>query len=283
MHLKEQFAENTARRLVGRAKQFFKRAVQLRIITSNPFDHLKSSVIAVKERQFFISRENVQKVLDACPNSQWRLLFALSRFGGLRCPSEHLLLKWSDVDWSAGKIRITSPKTEHHIGKGERWIPLFPELRSHLETAFEEADEGAEFVIHRYRNSNANLRTQLLRIIQRAGISPWPKLFQNLRSTRETELAEQYPLHVVTAWLGNSQPIALKHYLQVTDAHFQRAAGQSAEAAQNPAQYLPASGRMTLQPQQKNPQFSEENEGMRDCTTYKVPKRGVEPPRVLPH
>ena len=62
-----------------------------------------------------------------------------------------------------------------------------------------------------------NLRTQLKRIIRRAGFTPWPKLFQNLRSTRETELTEQYPLHVVCAWIGNSQPVAAKHYLQVTD------------------------------------------------------------------
>ncbi len=42
-------------------------------------------------------------------------------------------------------------------------------------------------------------------------------------------MTETFPLHVVTAWLGNSQLIAAKHYLQVTDSHFQ-------EAAQNPTQ-----------------------------------------------
>ena len=72
-----------------------------------------------------------------------------------------------------------------------------------------------------------NLRTQLLRIIAKAGLTPWPKLFQNLRSTRETELAENNPLHVVVAWLGNSQLIAAKHYLQVTDEHFTQATTQN--------------------------------------------------------
>ena len=47
---------------------------------------------------------------------------------------------------------------------------------------------------------------------------------QNLRLTRETELAEVYPLHAVTAWLGNSQLVAAKHYLQLRDELFQRAA-----------------------------------------------------------
>ena len=51
----------------------------------------------------------------------------------------------------------------------------------------------------------------------------WPKLCQNLRSTRETELAEQYPIHVVCEWIGASQPVAMKHYLQVTEEHFEQA------------------------------------------------------------
>jgi hypothetical protein len=66
--------------------------------------------------------------------------------------------------------------------------------------------------------------------------SPWPKLFQNLRSTRETELAEDDPIHVVCAWVGNTQAVATKHYLQVTDEHFDRAA-QADERAQKRAQH----------------------------------------------
>jgi hypothetical protein len=94
-------------------------------------------------------------------------------------------------------------------------VPMFPELLPYLREVFEEAEEGTEFVITRYRRPAVNLRTQLLRIIERAGLKAWPKLWQNLRSTRETELAESYPLHVVCAWIGNSEPVAAKHYLQV--------------------------------------------------------------------
>ena len=52
---------------------------------------------------------------------------------------------------------------------------------------------------------------------------PWSKLWQNLRSTRETELADQFPAHVAAAWIGNSVAVAVKHYLQVTDEHFEKA------------------------------------------------------------
>ncbi|MBI1311903.1 tyrosine-type recombinase/integrase [bacterium] len=142
--------------------------------------------------------------LEYCPDHEWRLLFALSRFGGLRCPSEHVGLRWGDIQWSENRMVVTSPKTEHYAGGESRVVPLFPELRPHLEEAFERATPGAEFVLTKCRDIDKNLRTHLLRIIRKVGLSPWPKLFQNLRSTRETELAEDFPLHVVCAWIGNS-------------------------------------------------------------------------------
>ena len=102
-------------------------------------------------------------------------------------------------------------------------MPIVPELRRYLEEGMELASDGTEFVITRYRQSNANLRTALLRYILRAGLKPRPKLFNNLRSSCQTELEERFPSHVVCAWLGNSERIAREHYLQVTDAHFERA------------------------------------------------------------
>jgi hypothetical protein len=74
----------------------------------------------------------------------------------------------------------------------------------------------------------------------KAGLKPWPKLFQNLRATRETELAEQFPVHVVCEWIGNSPRVAAKHYLQVTEHHYAKAAQK---AVQNPVQHLSARGR----------------------------------------
>jgi len=230
------YADNTVRRLSGRAKQFFKAALRRKLVAENPFADLVSAVRGNPSRFYFVSRQVAAKVIDACPDAEWRLLFALSRFGGLRCPSEHLSLRWGDIDWANNRIRVPSPKTEHIEGKESRMIPMFPELKPYLEEAFELAEPGTEFVINRYRSCNANLRTQLMRIIKRAGIEPWGKPWQNLRSTRETELMEQFPAHVVCGWIGNSEAVARKHYLQVTDEHFERAIRGEDEAAQNAAQ-----------------------------------------------
>lgn len=227
-------AENTARRSVGFAKQWFRAAIRAGLIEANPFADLAAVVMANPKRMAFVGRETAQRVLDACPDAEWRLLFALARYGGLRIPSEAQALRWGDIDLAGGRFVVRSSKTEKHEAGGIRVVPIFPELRPYLEDARELAPEGAEFVIERYRDETQNLRTQLQRIIARAGVVPWPKLWQNLRSTRETELAEKFPIQAVTAWIGNSEAVARKHYLQVTDEHFARAAGMpAADAAES--------------------------------------------------
>ena len=226
-------AENTARRSVGFAKQWLRAALRARIVQANPFAELAATAQANPSRMAYIDRATAARVLDACPDAEWRLLFALARFGGLRVPSEALGLRWSDIDWAGGRFTVRSPKTEHHEGKASRVVPLFPELLPHLREAYELAPPGSAYCLRMHlgerssvpNGSATNLRTQLGRIIARAQVKPWPKLWQNLRSTRETELADEFPAHVVVAWLGNSEAVARKHYLQVTDEHFAAAAG----------------------------------------------------------
>jgi integrase len=216
-------ATATISKRVKTARQIFRKAIRWKMIAENPLEGVPAGSQANDARQYYLPREHAARIADACPDSQWRVIFALSRYGGLRCPSETLALKWADVDWDKGRVHVTSPKTEHQ-GKGSRWLPLFPELRKPLLEAFDAADEGTEYVITRYRDASVNMRTQFERIIKRAGLTPWPRLFHNLRATRQTELSEVYPAHVVCDWLGNSERIARDHYLQTLDSHFTQAA-----------------------------------------------------------
>jgi hypothetical protein len=99
---------------------------------------------------------------------------------------------------------------------------LFPELKPLLEQAYDAAPEGSVNVI-KHCQGTKNYRKGLKEIILKAGLLPWPKLFNNLRSTRETELAKTYSLQAATAWIGNTPKIALGHYLQVTEQEWQNA------------------------------------------------------------
>jgi hypothetical protein len=117
--------------------------------------------------------------------------------------------------------------------------------------AFELAADGAEYVVSgAYRAAslqpggwkNCNLRTQLLKLIRRAGLSPWPRLFHNLRASRETDLTQRFPIHVVCAWIGNTPRVALGHYLQTLDADFNRAVQGGAECGAPTARNAAQSG-----------------------------------------
>lgn len=219
-------SENTLRRHIGIARQFFNAAVDAEIITKNPFRGQSVTVRANESRFFYVSKDTAQKVLGACPDAEWRLIFGLARYGGLRCPSEVLGLKWQDVDREHQRFTVRSSKTEHHANGGIRVVPIFPELEPLFQDAWDAAKEGAVYCIEGYRDTETNLRTQLARWIKRAGLDPWPKLFQNCRSTRETELFKSTGgnIKAVCTWLGNSPAVAMAHYAQVTEADMKEAA-----------------------------------------------------------
>ena len=165
------------------------------------------SVRANESRFFYVTPEMAHKVLDACSDAQWRL----ARFGGLRCPSEVTRLKWEDVDFANSRFIVHASKTEHHADGGVRTVPMFPELKLVFQTAFDEAPAGAVYCLSRYKGKWSNLGVLMARIVKRAGLKPWPKLFQNLRSTRETELFKMTGGNVkaVCSWIGHSPQVAM--------------------------------------------------------------------------
>lgn len=85
------------------------------------------------------------------------------------------------------------------LREGKPGVPIFPELLHWLREDWEYAPAGAVYVVdEKIRKSatgpngwrNCNLRQQFERIVERAGLKRWPRLFHNLRSSRQTELAE---------------------------------------------------------------------------------------------
>ncbi len=97
-----------------------------------------------------------------------------------------------------------------------------PELRPYLEEAWDHS-EGQVYVVEGYRSSAANLRTRFTAIIKRAGLAPWPKLFQNLRASRETELMMTFPAKDVASWIGNSVAVAMESYAMALEQSFANA------------------------------------------------------------
>jgi hypothetical protein len=43
---------------------------------------------------------------------------------------------------------------------------------------------------------HANLRSEMTRLLGRAGVSGWPRLFHSMRASRQTELQREFAIHV---------------------------------------------------------------------------------------
>ncbi len=229
-------APTTVARRLKNCRLVFAAAVARGLVDANPFAGVKGPAATPNpDRQVYVSRPDIRRVLAAC-SPEWQVIVALARFAGLRAPSEVFSLRWADIDLPAGRMVVRSPKTERHAGGASREVPIFPDLRPYLEDAFERVESGAEFVVGgvgergraRMRASpngwNAvNLCVPLGKMIERAGLSVWPKTVHNLRASCETDLAAAHPLHVVCKWIGNTPKVALGHYLQTLDADFAKA------------------------------------------------------------
>lgn len=83
---------------------------------------------------------------------------------------------------------------------------------------------------------NTNMRTTFEKLIRRAGLKQCPRLFHNLRASCETDLMRDHPIHIVTAWIGNTPKIALGHYLQTLDGDFEKAIRGDADSDARGAQ-----------------------------------------------
>lgn len=249
---------NSVRRKMGRCKQFFRAAARKKLISESPFADMRDTTVQPnQERDYFLTRADADKIIDACPSAEWRLAFCLSRYGGLRTPSEHKQLKWEDILWAENRIRIRSVKTEHHPNGSMRYIPIFPELVEPLEDCRELAADGEVYVLPRLRNLGLNLRTQFRRIVERAGLEPWPKIFGNLRASRATELEAEHPSHCVRQWLGHSDLVARRFYLRATDDDFARASGATRQTTQQAVESASPGGNTTEQQFELSGVFSE--------------------------
>jgi integrase len=295
-------AGNSVSTIIKKVKQAFAEAVEAETVASNPFRHIKSPIRSNPERMEFVKPEWTQPILDACPDNEWKVIFAMARYAGVRVPSELQEFKWGDILWDQDRIRIHDAKRSRPGKPVIRIIPMFAELRPLLVEAYDQAEEGSVYVCPRSRTGSTNLRTQMHRIIKRAGLTPWQRTFQNMRSTRETELAEHFPMHVVTKWIGNTDSVAVQHYLQVTNDHFTKAAdGQFdsdgfdidvdaifEEAAQNQAQSAQDSQELdATDTDNEKPQVPDESgtcgQSQRKSLSDKdlrIPPRGVEPRRI---
>ena len=97
---------------------------------------------------------------------------------------------------------------------------------------FAEAAVGEMFVLPMLCDrSDAAFTKTIERAIIRAGLTPWPRLWHNLRACRQTDLTRKPGIGpaAVRYWMGNSKMVAERHYERVVADDWAVAVGPNAD------------------------------------------------------
>ncbi len=213
----ETMSSRTIDQHVRNARTIFNRAVDDDLVLYNPFDRLSGGLAPLVKNWHYVSIEEFQKLLDACPCQGWRTFLGLCRLAGLR-QGEALAIRWDQADLQAGRLTVWAQKT-----KRCRIVPIAPELLPILQEARELTDEDEKLVVTGVMHVNVWRDFAIIR--KRAGIENYEKWCHTLRKNRESDwIAAGFPFHVVVEWMGHSDEVARQHYLRVNESDLQGAA-----------------------------------------------------------
>ena len=152
------YAEATVKGTLVKTKAAFDWAKEQGWITKNPLDKVETGSYRNLENDRIITLEEFGKLLDACPDQEWRVIITLARVGGLR-PCEIANLRWCNIDWKNNRFQVYSPKLKQHEKWYKREVPLFTEISVELEKLREVQGNGLpEYIINCCTDrTNANM------------------------------------------------------------------------------------------------------------------------------
>ncbi len=221
-YLKQKRASGLASKTVQNHLNFlhgvFAFALKRGWVLTNPVDHVdrpKKSHSPHRRIRFLQPRE-LDKLIQAAPDDPLgageRPLYLATALTGLR-QGELLALKWMDVDWLAGRVRVAdnftrgqfdSPKS--HEGRS---VPMADRLARELELHFQRSayrtDDDLVFCHPDTGNvfDPSKMRKRFGQAVTRAGVREIT--FHELRHTFGTQMAAAgAPLRAIQEWMGHA-------------------------------------------------------------------------------
>lgn len=217
----------TVRNILIPLKAIFDMAVTDEIIDKNPLELIKLKQLLAKEA--FISDFEVDplsleeiEILTKKMSGQIKNLFVFALYSGLRT-SELLALKWEDIDWVAGEIRVVRALVEREekttkTEAGVRSVVILPPAFESLKDQKRYTFFKSEFVFHNPKKdkpweTDKQIRESVWRpLLKRCGVR-----YRNPYQTRHT-----YASFLITQgenlwWIANQMghkniEMIMKHY-----------------------------------------------------------------------
>jgi len=200
---------NTVNHELRGLRAFFNRLVVWKMLNGNPCQGVKSIRIAEVIRPY-LSKEELQKLLDHTAGTQMHDIILLAAMTGLR-RGELINLTWQDIDLAKGTILVRSSLSYQTKGGKIRLVPMNSTVRTMLESM--EKREGYLFPGDRGGKYNGDhLGRRFKSTIRRCGLNP--KLhFHSLRHTFASLLVKEgVSLYHVQRLLGHSSPRVTEIY-----------------------------------------------------------------------
>lgn len=199
----------TVSREMARLKSIFAAAVGEGWLAVNPFRHVQRPGEVNTDRDEYVPWNVVKRLIEASPTAEFRLLLAMVRLTGLRCPSEIQDLRWSAVLWDLRIINVVKHKTK------ARDVPIFAELAPYLSEWWEASPEGEAMFPSMQGRTGTAIRNRLESVCRIAKIPMLNKPWVNMRASAERDMFRAMPLDQAAAILGHSPETALRHYNRV--------------------------------------------------------------------
>jgi integrase len=193
---------------------------------SNPValvDRPKSSRSAHRRIQF-LQPEELEALIRAVPDDLLgdveRPLYLCAAMTGLR-QGELIGLRWTDIDWTASRIRVAESFTRGHFDSPKshrgRSVPmaerLARELELHFQRSFWTGDNDLVFAHPLTGNviDASKLRKRFNRALEQAGLHHIT--FHELRHTFGTQMAAAgAPLRAIQEWMGHADASTTEIY-----------------------------------------------------------------------
>ena len=168
-----------------------------------------------------------------------RVLYVVAAMTGLR-QGELLELRWRDVDWTAGAIRVRRSYSRQELGtpksrRSSRSVPMADDVAAMLEDLSRQVDDNPDSLVFPHPLTGEHLAAaQLLRRMRKALRSAGLDetfTFHGLRHSFATRMAGQgVPMRVLQEWMGHTHISTTERYADYAPMHDERALVQAAFA-----------------------------------------------------
>lgn len=215
-------AEATINKHVRYEKITLERAVVEKRLTGlreNPLASESCGTVKARKNWRTVTEEELGRIMDKCPTTGWKMLFALCRYAGLR-QQEAVRLTWEDIEWGDERPYLTVHVPPDARGNAQADTTKWHHRRTLIEprlmtllTAAHCSDDPGNGPCHGVPPVPDRVSAYATLICLRAGMV-YAKPLHTLRKNLETEWFAKYPAPEVAAMLGHSMDVAMGHYFK---------------------------------------------------------------------